>query len=98
MGLRHFVELNAASLACGHPKLESVELTRYHMGMKPKIYVETSVISYLTARASRDFATVARQEFSRQWWDRRGETYQVSISTLVLQEISKGESGVLIVV
>ncbi len=61
------------------------------MGMKPKIYVETSVISYLTARASRDFATVARQEFSRQWWDRRGETYQVSISTLVLQEISKGD-------
>ena len=33
--------------------------------MKPRVYVETAVISYLTARPSRDFLVVARQ-----WWER----------------------------
>jgi len=34
---------------------------------KPRIYLETSVISYLTARLSRDLVTVGRQELTREW-------------------------------
>jgi hypothetical protein len=35
--------------------------------MKPRIYVETSVISYLTARPSRDLIMAAHQEITREW-------------------------------
>jgi hypothetical protein len=35
--------------------------------MKPRIYVETSIISYLTARPSRDLIMAAHQEITREW-------------------------------
>jgi hypothetical protein len=37
--------------------------------MKPKVYVETSVLSYLAARASRDAVTAGRQSITRLWWE-----------------------------
>jgi len=37
--------------------------------VKPLIYVETSVISDLTARSSRDVLTAARQTWTQEWWD-----------------------------
>jgi hypothetical protein len=42
---------------------------------KPRIYVETSVISYLTARPSRDLLVAARQEWTRQWWEAGRSVY-----------------------
>jgi hypothetical protein len=38
--------------------------------MKPLVYVETTVVSYLTARPSRDLIAVARQQATRARWDR----------------------------
>ena len=61
--------------------------------MKPRVYVETSVISYLTSRPSRDFLVVARQEFSRQWWELRFERFDAVISGMVTSEISRGDPG-----
>jgi len=59
--------------------------------MKPRVYVETSVISYLTARPSRDFLVVARQAFTRQWWEIRSERFDAVISGMVISEISRGD-------
>jgi len=39
--------------------------------MKPKLYLETSVISYLTARLSSDLIVVAHQKITSNWWDNR---------------------------
>jgi len=37
--------------------------------MKRKIYVETSVISYLTARPSKTIIGAAHQQITLAWWE-----------------------------
>ncbi|MHB8777056.1 MAG: type II toxin-antitoxin system VapC family toxin [Anaerolineales bacterium] len=60
--------------------------------MKSKVYVETSVISYLTARASRDIIIAANQQVTQEWWQERRPNFDVYISQLVEQEISSGDA------
>lgn len=56
---------------------------------KPKIYVESSTISYLTARPSQDVIIAAKQELTRRWWKKR-DNYDLFISETVLEEIGEG--------
>jgi predicted nucleic acid-binding protein len=58
---------------------------------KPRIYVETSVISYLTARPSRDAIVASRQTMSHLWRESVDDD-QLFISGLVLQEIAQGDT------
>jgi predicted nucleic acid-binding protein len=58
----------------------------------PRIYVETSVISYLAARPSRDALTSMRQIATHLWWQGRGRTFVATISDLVLVEIRRGDA------
>ena len=37
--------------------------------MKPRVYVETTVISYLTARPARDVVVAGHQQSTRDWWE-----------------------------
>ena len=63
------------------------------MKVKPRIYVETSVISYLTSRASRDFIISMCQQITRYWWDNvADQKYELVSSTVVRQEISRGNT------
>jgi hypothetical protein len=55
----------------------------------PKVYVETSVVSYLVALGSRDLVLAAHQEVTRSWWAARG-TFDIYISQFVLDEASAG--------
>lgn len=59
---------------------------------KPKVYVETSVISYLAARASKDVVNAARQQLTRQWWQQAGQ-FQLCTSALVYDEARQGAPG-----
>jgi hypothetical protein len=59
--------------------------------MKPRVYIETSVISYLAARESRDILTLARQRWTQVWWDLLGTAYEGYASNLVLKEASDGD-------
>lgn len=61
--------------------------------MRPKLYVETSVVSYLTARPSRDIVTAARQELTRQWWNVKRAGYDLYISGFVISEALSGDAG-----
>lgn len=60
--------------------------------MKPALYLETSVASYLTARPSRDLITAARQQLTAEWWETRRAGYDVFISPLVLEEAELGDA------
>ncbi len=59
--------------------------------VKEKVYLETSVISYLTARPSRDVVKLARQELTRQWWHDMRMRYHLHVSSFVIAEISRGD-------
>ncbi len=54
--------------------------------MKRTAYIETSVISYLTARPSRDPVIVERQEVTREWWRDAGARLRLVASQLVVAE------------
>lgn len=57
---------------------------------KPKVYIETSVISYLTAWRSRDLVIAGNQETTKEWWDRRND-FDLFISVFVMEEVSGGD-------
>lgn len=59
--------------------------------MKHRVYVESSVISYLAARPSADAITATRQHFSFQLWQKRG-VVELLISDAVLAEIKLGNA------
>jgi predicted nucleic acid-binding protein len=61
--------------------------------MKPRIYIETTVISYLAARPARDVVTLARQEMSRDFWLWAPSAYDLCCSSLTRDEVSKGDSS-----
>lgn len=59
--------------------------------MKPRVYVETSVISCLTAWASRDVVVAGHQQVTRDWWKSSQDRFDVVASELVVQEASAGD-------
>ena len=61
--------------------------------MKPRVYIETSVVSYLAARPSRDLIVAARQQVTSTWWHTRRTEFQLFISEIVLVEAGAGDAG-----
>jgi predicted nucleic acid-binding protein len=59
--------------------------------MKRRLYLETAIPSYLTARASRDLIVAGHQEITREWWEKRAGTFRLYISQLVIDEASAGD-------
>ena len=58
--------------------------------MKPKVYIETSIVSYLTSNPSRDVVTAGRQQITRDWWQHRRSTFDLYVSEFVVAEASAG--------
>lgn len=59
--------------------------------MLPKVYVETSVVSYLTARKTGDIITSAHQEITRDWWEHHRKNYDLFASQFVIIEAEAGD-------
>ena len=59
--------------------------------MKPRVYIETTVVSYLTAWPSRDVVTAGHQQVTRDWWLHRLPLFDGTISELVLEEAGRGD-------
>jgi len=60
--------------------------------MKPKVYIETSVISYLTARPSRDVVVAGHQQATQDFWQRLGSEFDPFVSALVIEEAERGDA------
>jgi hypothetical protein len=58
--------------------------------MKPRVYLETTVISYLTASPSRDIVQAAHQQITREWWERR-DRFALFVSQAVIREAGRGD-------
>ncbi len=61
--------------------------------MKSSVYIETSVISYLTVKPSRDLIVAAHQQITSDWWETALPHYDAFISPIVLEEISRGDAN-----
>lgn len=56
------------------------------------VYIETTVPSYLTARASGDLIVAAHQKITQDWWQTAHERFDLYISEAVLAELREGDA------
>ena len=59
--------------------------------MKPRVYLETTIPSYLTARPSRDIIQAAYQQITHKWWAKRSD-FELFVSRLVIDECRAGDA------
>ena len=58
-----------------------------------RIYIESTIPSYVVARPARDLLQAARQQLTRDWWDLKRERHRLFTSQVVLDEIAGGEAA-----
>ncbi|WP_346341721.1 type II toxin-antitoxin system VapC family toxin [[Phormidium] sp. ETS-05] len=59
--------------------------------MRETVYIETSIIGYLTARSSKNLIIAANIEITRDWWENCHHNFNLYISQIVVDEISRGD-------
>jgi predicted nucleic acid-binding protein len=59
--------------------------------MAKRVYIETSVVSYLTARPSQQILAAAWQQLTQEWWDNHRTRFELFTSELVLEEAGQGD-------
>ena len=59
--------------------------------MKPRVYIETTVPSYLAAWPSRDVIRSSHQHLTREWWLNRRGAFDLFVSQIVLRECQAGD-------
>ena len=59
--------------------------------MKPTVYLETTIISYLAARPTRDLIAFARQQITHEWWDVSSLRFDLCTSVVVRDEALRGD-------
>jgi len=60
--------------------------------MKPSVYIETTIISYLAAKPSRDLIVVAHQQITNDWWTDVRPQVDCYVSAFVIDEASHGDA------
>ena len=58
-----------------------------------RIYIESTIPSYVVARPARDLLQAARQQLTKDWWDLKRATHELFTSQVVLDEITSGEAA-----
>lgn len=55
------------------------------------VYLETTFVSYLVARPSRDLRVAAHQQATQEWWANRRHAFENCVSQVVIDEASAGD-------
>jgi predicted nucleic acid-binding protein len=59
--------------------------------VKKSVYIETTIVSYLTAQASHDVIRAARRAITKRWWNDRRQDFKLFVSEIVFEEAQKGD-------
>ncbi|PMB47955.1 DNA-binding protein [Fischerella thermalis CCMEE 5205] len=62
--------------------------------MSETVYIETSILGYLTARSTRNLILAANIEVTKEWWDSRRSGFALYISQVVLDEVARGDTEI----
>jgi len=57
-----------------------------------RVYIESTIPSYVVARPGRDILQAARQQLTRDWWDLKREKHDLFTSQVALDEIASGDA------
>lgn len=60
---------------------------------KEKVYIETSIVSFLTARPSMNLLVAAWQNLTIDWWEKRKHLFDLYTSELVIEEARRGDAN-----
>ncbi len=60
--------------------------------MAKRVYIETTIVSYLTAWPSVDVVIAGHQQVTHEWWDTCRTNYELCVSQLVIDEAGKGDT------
>jgi hypothetical protein len=60
--------------------------------MKPSLYLETTIPSFVIGGISPVLATAAHQVTTRRWWEEEREQYRLFVSSVVEDEIMQGRA------
>jgi len=86
----------ARSSSGGSHEVHGLEQHPRYDPLKKSVYVETSVVSYLTARRSRDAVISRNQSATRTWWQVAQQRFELVASTLVVDEAGLGDRSAAI--
>lgn len=59
--------------------------------MLPKVYIETTIVSYLTGRPSREVVALGHQQVTRDWWETDRSDFELYTSEVVIAEAERGD-------
>ena len=62
--------------------------------MTETVYIETSIIGYLTVRSSNNLILMANREMTIDWWEKRRSQFILYISQVVLDEVAEGDAEI----
>ncbi|MEC4986632.1 MAG: type II toxin-antitoxin system VapC family toxin [Oscillatoria sp. PMC 1068.18] len=62
--------------------------------MSETVYIETSILGYLTARSTRNLVVAANIEVTRDWWESHRNDFTLYISQVVLDEVARGDAEI----
>jgi hypothetical protein len=60
--------------------------------VRPTLYLETTILSYLCARPSREPLAIVRQDATAEWWNEFRVAYELRVSDIVVDECRAGDA------
>lgn len=62
--------------------------------MSETVYIETSILGYLTARSTKNLILAANIEITKDWWETRRTSFTLYTSEAVLEEVAQGDTAI----